>query len=88
MSTKQVSAVISEETKESLDEIARSRGLKKSHIVEQALLHYMSALAELPDEEIVPPHLVLGRESWDRIAESLKKRGQSTEKLRELMSGR
>ena len=50
----QLSATISQATKEKLDRFAESHGLKKNFVVEQALLCSMEARRELPDEALVP----------------------------------
>jgi len=50
----QVSASISPATKEKLDRFTESRGLKKNFVVEQALLFFMDARRELPDEALCP----------------------------------
>lgn len=72
MSTeKQISAVISEGTHSLLDAYASAHGLKKAHLVEQALLHHLQALDELPPDLIVPPRLVVSRQSGEKILDRL-----------------
>jgi hypothetical protein len=56
-SQSQISATISEATKERLDRFTESHGLKKNFVVEQALLYFMEARRELPDEALVPARL-------------------------------
>ena len=84
----QISATISAATKERLDRFAESRGLKKNFVVEQALLFFMEARRELPDEALTPARLVLDDEGFDRLVESLENPPAPNEKLRELMHGR
>ena len=55
----QISATVSEATKERLERFVESRGLKKNFVVEQALLYFIEARTELPDEALVPARLVL-----------------------------
>jgi uncharacterized protein (DUF1778 family) len=81
----QISATISEATKERLDRFAESRGLKKNFVVEQALLYFMEARTELPDEALVPARLVLDDKAFDRIARLVTSPPAPTEALRELM---
>lgn len=50
-----ISARISKPTKDRLDRFAENRGLKKSFVVEQALLYFMGARQELPDDLPDPP---------------------------------
>ena len=88
MSTQsQISATISAATKEELDRFTENHGLKKNFVVEQALLFFMRARRELPDEAFVPSRIVLEDESFDRIAAMIEKPPAPVEKLRELMRG-
>ena len=50
----QISATVSVATKEKLDRFTESHGLKKNYVVEQALLYFMEARRELPDEALIP----------------------------------
>jgi len=83
----QISATISATTKEQLDRFAESHGLKKNFIVEQALLFFMKARRELPDEAFVPARIILEDESFDRIVAKLEEPPAPVEALRELMRG-
>ena len=53
----QVSATIATTTKERLDRFTVQLGLKKNFVVEQALLYYMEARRELPDEAFIPTRI-------------------------------
>ena len=81
----QISATVSEATKERLDRFVESRGLKKNFVVEQALLYFIEARTELPDEALVPARLVLDDKAFDRIAELIASPPAPTKALRELM---
>ena len=62
----------------------RATGVKKGHLVEQALLHHLQALDELPAEYIVHPRIVVSRKTGEKLlrqAESAK----PTATLRKLM---
>lgn len=83
----QVSATISEATKERLDRFTESHGLKKNFVVEQALLYFMDARRELPDEALVPARLVVEDQAFDRIARLVASPPGPTKALRELMRG-
>ena len=83
----QISATISATTKEKLDRFTESRGLKKNFVVEQALLYFMEARRELPDEALVPARLVVEDKAFNRIAELLESPPAPTKALRELMRG-
>jgi uncharacterized protein (DUF1778 family) len=84
----QISATISASTKERLDQFTKSHGLKKNFVVEQALLFFMEARRELPDEALVPARIVLEEAVFDRVATMLAEPATPTEDLRELMRGR
>jgi hypothetical protein len=80
----QISAQISETTRQLMERHVRQAGVKKGHLIEQALLHHLQALEELPAEYIVHPRLVVSRKTGQgmlRHAES----AEPTPALRELM---
>ena len=82
----QISAPISEATRELLERYVRRTGVKKGHLVEQALLHHLQALDELPAEYVVHPRLVVSRKTGEEMllrAES----AEPTPALRELLRG-
>lgn len=80
----QISAVISGTTRELLERYARATGVKKGHLVEQALRHHLQALEELPMDVIVHPNLVVTRKSGAIILKQMKS-GKPTAALRDLM---
>lgn len=88
MSDAQISATISEATKEKLDRFTESHGLKKNFVVEQALLYFMEARRQLPDEALVPARLVVDDKVFDRIAELVLSPPAPTQALKELMGGK
>ena len=49
----QISALVSAATREMLERHVRASGVKKGHLVEQALQHYLVALEQLPADVIV-----------------------------------
>jgi uncharacterized protein (DUF1778 family) len=81
----QISATVSAGTKEKLDRFTESHGLKKNFVVEQALLYFMEARRELPDEALVPARLVIEDGAFDRIVDFLENPPKPTGALRELM---
>ena len=84
----QISATVSAATKEKLDRFTESYGLKKNFVVEQALLFFMEARREMPDEALIPPRLVLDDDAFERVAKSLESPPPPTAALRDLMRGR
>lgn len=88
MADTQISAYISEATKEQVERYAEAHGVKKGYLVEEALLHHLQALRELPADIVVPPRLTLTAESYSAVAELVKKPRRRTKALRDLMSGK
>ncbi len=84
----QISATVSAATKERLDRFTERHGLKKNYVVEQALIYFMEARRELPDEALVPARILLENKSFDRLVEALARPAAPTKGLRELMRGR
>jgi uncharacterized protein (DUF1778 family) len=85
MSDAQVSASISAATKERLDRFTEQHGLKKNYVVEQALLYFMEARRELPDEAFIPTRIVVDDETFERIVDAMENPPRPTAALRELM---
>ncbi len=83
----QISATVSVATKEKLDRFTESHGLKKNFVVEQALLYFMEARRELPDDALIPTRLVLDDRVFDRVVKLLDSPPAPTQALRELMRG-
>ena len=80
----QISAKVSQTTKELLDRYVRATGVKKGHFIEQALLHHLRAMQEIPAEFIVPSKIVVSRESGEAILKQMKS-GKPNKALRDLM---
>ena len=80
----QISAYISEETKNLVERYVRARGVKKGFLVESALLHHLQALEKLPADVIIPPRLVVSRKSGGAILEQLEKPVEPTDSMKEL----
>jgi hypothetical protein len=80
----QISALVSRTTKELLERHVRATGVKKGHLVEQALRHHLQALQELPADVVVHPRLVVTRKSGDAILAQIE-RSRATAALRALM---
>ena len=80
----QISAVVSQATKELLERYVRATGVKKGHLVEEALRHHLQALQELPADVIVHPTLVVSRKAGEAILQQVE-RGEPTDALRALV---
>ena len=80
----QISALVSRTTKELLERHVRATGVKKGHLVEQALRHHLQALQELPADIVIHPKLVVTRKSGEAILKQIAK-GKAAAALRGLM---
>jgi hypothetical protein len=88
MADTQISAFISDTTKDLVERYVEAHGVKKGHLVEEALLHHLQALRDLPADLIVPPRLIVSQESFDRVAELTEKPRKPTQAMRDLMAGK
>lgn len=80
----QISAFVSPATRAALERHVRASGVKKGHLVEQALQHYLVALDQLPADVVVHPRLVVTRKSGEAILKQTRT-GEPTKALRDLM---
>ncbi|MEE8468612.1 MAG: ribbon-helix-helix protein, CopG family [Planctomycetota bacterium] len=87
-STTQISAHISLATKELLERMVRTLGITRTHLIEQALLHHLRALNELPQDAIVPARLVLTRDSAELVRDLLERPPDPTEDMQSLFDDR
>jgi hypothetical protein len=83
----QISAQVSKETRDRLESYSRAHGVKKQFLIENALLHHLRALDELPASVVMPPRLVVTRRSGRRLATLISGKRKPTPALVELMSG-
>lgn len=83
----QISAMVSKDTKEQLERLVRSTGLKKGYVLEAALRHHLQALQELPADVIVPPRLVVTRASGEEILRRNRAHRPRSKDLDDLMAG-
>lgn len=82
----QISAQVSESTKQLLDDYTRESGIKKGCLVEEALLHHLQALHELPVDLVVPARVVIDRPSGERIARRIAANPRPKKALVKLMT--
>lgn len=80
----QISALVTKTTKELLERHVRATGVKKGHLLEQALLHHLQALQELPADLVVHPKIVVSRESAKGVITQTRST-KVPKKLRDLM---
>ncbi len=82
----QISAIVSVTTKDLLERHVRATGVKKGHLVEEALRHHLQALHELPADVILHPRIVITRQSGETLVRRMTSRRQPTKELRKLMA--
>ena len=80
----QISAQISASTRALMEKYVRQTGVKKGHLVEQALLHHLQALDELPAEYIIHPRIVVSRKTGKQLLRQAES-AEPTPALRKLM---
>jgi uncharacterized protein (DUF1778 family) len=82
----QISAVISGSTKELVERYTEARGVKKGHLIEEALLYHLKALHELPADIIIPARIVVNEETAKALQERVDNPSAPTEAMEELFS--
>ncbi|MBK1645298.1 hypothetical protein CKO25_11735 [Thiocapsa imhoffii] len=80
----QISANISPETRDRLERYVRARGLKKGFVIEQALLHHLQAINEIPEEVVIPPRLVVTSASGEQLLDRIESQEAPNRAMREL----
>ena len=80
----QISAQVSESTRELIERHVRRSGVRKGLLIEQAILHYLQVLDDLPAEYIVHPRLVLSRKTGAKLLRAAES-AEPTPALRDLM---
>jgi len=85
-STAQISANISLSTKERMEKYTKIYGWKKGSLIETALLHHMNVLDEIPLDLIIPPRIILTRESGEKLLKSIKNPPEPTEAMKALFN--
>ena len=88
MANSQISAYISEATKQQVERYAEAHGVKKGYLVEEALLHHLQALRELPADIAIPPRLTVTVATFEAVTELVKRPRKPTKALRDLMAGK
>jgi hypothetical protein len=88
MAETQISAYVSDTTKELVERYVEAHGVKKGRLIEEALLHHLQALRELPADLIIPPRILVEQETFERVAELTRRPRKPTKAMRELMGGK
>lgn len=88
MAQSQISAFVSDSTREQLERFADAHGVKKAYVVEQALLHHLQALRQLPADLIISAQIAVDAASLGRVAKLINAPRKPTPALRKLMRKR
>lgn len=88
MSDTQISAYVSATTKRELERYSEAHGVKKGRLVEEALLHHLLALRELPKDIVIPPRLSVTPDSFEKVTRLIGRPRRPTKGLRDLMAGK
>ncbi len=86
-STRQISAHISIDTGELLERYVARHGVKKSHLIETAILHYLSTLEAIPTDLVIPPVIKVSRETGNTILAAIENPKPATKAMRALFNG-
>jgi hypothetical protein len=84
----QISGYVSATTKRLFDRYVEEHGLKKGYLLEEALLHHLQALHELPVDVVIPTRLVVSAASWKKIASRVKRPRKPTAAMKRLFAKR
>ncbi len=82
----QISAHISDSTKQQVDAYVKRRGIKKGFLLEEALLHHLQALKSIPEDLVIPAALVISEDSMKQLADIIKSPPEPTKALQDLMN--
>ena len=82
----QISAYISGSTKDMVELYTEAHGVKKGHLIEEALLHHLQALRELPADIIIPPRIVVDEETAKAIHDRIDNPRAPTKAMEDLFS--
>lgn len=86
-SSSQISANISAETRERLERYVAVHGIKKSHLIETAVLHFLSALDSIPADLVIPPCIEVSRATGNAILDRVENPKPATPAMRALFDG-
>ncbi len=78
---------IPDAAKAALETYVKRRGVKMALVIKEALLHYLQALREFPEDIIVPARLVLSAKSMREVADHLGADEESSADLKALFQG-
>ena len=69
-----------------VERYTEAHGVKKGHLIEEALLHHLQALRELSADIIIPPRLIIDEDTAKSIQERVDNPRATTKAMEELFS--
>ena len=81
----QISAYVSDETKENLERYSAVYGVKKGYLIENAINHYLQALYEIPEEFMVSANISIDKASYEKVIDLVNNPPKPSAALVELM---
>ncbi len=81
----QISAYISDETKENLERYSAVYGVKKGYLVENAINHYLQVLYEIPEEFMISANISIDKASYEKVIDLVNNPPKPSVALAELM---
>lgn len=85
MGATHISAYISNETNLSVESYVKRNGIKKGFLIEDALLHHLQALKEIPQDVIIPTRIQLSDSCMEQLVELLESTSAPTPELTAIM---
>ena len=85
MAATHISAYISNETNQSVESYVKRSGVQKGFLIEDALLHHLQALKEIPQDVIIPTRIELTESSMERLLALLENTPAPTPELTAIM---
>ncbi len=82
----QISAYVSDETKDRLEQYSSNYGVKKAYLIESAINHHLQALHEIPEEFILSTNIKITDNSYQKILDTQDTPSTPTQELKRLLS--
>jgi hypothetical protein len=84
----QISAEVSQGTRDLLDRVSRQSGVRKGRIIEDALHAYLLAMETIPQEFRVPARIVVSRETGEQLIHVINSPAPDTPAMKRLKQRR
>jgi hypothetical protein len=88
MADTQISAYVSDTTNDLVERYVEAHGVKKGRLIEEALLHHLQALRELPADVIIPPRVVVDPKTLEHVSQLVERPRKPTKAMRALMASK